>query len=108
MTCPMTTGIFLNIVASAAEEAKAKGEIKITPYWRVLKEDGRLNPKFPGGVMQQAKHLREEGFKIIKAKTNDIHSVKDYEKKLSELPKHGNSENSFIWYQRLIPAVAEV
>jgi hypothetical protein len=86
MTCPLTTGIFLNIAANAAEEAKTKGKTKITPYWRVLKERGRLNPKFPGGVMKQAQHLRQEGFKIIKAKTNDSHSVKDYEKRLAELP----------------------
>ena len=85
MTCPLTTGIFLNIAANAAEEDKTKGKVKITPYWRVLKEGGSLNPKFPGGVKQQAKHLRQEGFEIIKARTNDRHSVKDYEKKLAEL-----------------------
>ena len=34
----------------------------ITPYWRVVKEDGSLNPKFPGGVAQQKRYLRAEGF----------------------------------------------
>lgn len=85
MACPLTTGIFLNIAANAAEEDKTKGKIKITPYWRVLKEGGRLNPKFPGGVKQQAKNLRQEGFEIITAKSGDRHSVKDFEKKLAEL-----------------------
>jgi hypothetical protein len=62
MTCPLTTGIFLNISANTAEEDKAKGKSRITPYWRVLKEHGILNPKFPGGVQQQANYLRQEGF----------------------------------------------
>jgi len=47
MTCPLTTGIFLNIAASTAEEDKAKGKSKVNPYWRVLKEGDFLNPKFP-------------------------------------------------------------
>ena len=42
-TCPMTTGIFLRIVAEAAEEDRRAGKKKIAPYWRVLKSDGSLN-----------------------------------------------------------------
>lgn len=34
--CPITTGIFLNIVAKAAEEERAAGIKSIAPYWRVL------------------------------------------------------------------------
>ena len=80
VACPLTTGIFLNIAANAAEEDRIKGKIQITPYWRVLKEGGSLNPKFPGGVKQQAKYLKQEGFEIIKGKTNDSFVVKDYKK----------------------------
>jgi hypothetical protein len=83
MTCPLTTGIFLNIAANTAEEDKLKGKVKITPYWRVLKEAGKLNPKFPGGEEQQAKYLKKEGFDIIKSKTNFF--VKDFEKNLAIL-----------------------
>ena len=64
--CSLTTGIFINIAANAAEEAKEKGEKNITPYWRTLKIDGVLNPKYPGGVETQKKLLEKEGFKIIK------------------------------------------
>lgn len=43
VTCPVTTGIFLRIVAEAANEQLAQGTSigKITPFWRVI------NPKMP-------------------------------------------------------------
>jgi len=85
MTCPLTTGIFLNIAANTAEEDKAAGKKKITAYWRVLKEGGCLNPKFPGGVDQQAKQLEQEGFEIVKGKATNSFFVKDYVKKLAVL-----------------------
>jgi hypothetical protein len=65
VTCPLTTGIFVRIAAEAAEEDAGAGKSKITPYWRVLKDDGSLNPKFPGGVQRQAENLREEGHRIL-------------------------------------------
>jgi alkylated DNA nucleotide flippase Atl1 len=64
-TCPMTTGIFLRIVAETAEEDMAAGKKRVTPYWRVLKTAGRLNEKYPGGVNRQAGHLRSEGHKVV-------------------------------------------
>lgn len=67
-TCGLCTGIFLRIVAEAAEEDRAAGKSRITPYWRVVKEDGSLNEKFPGGAKAQAKLLREEGHTIQPAK----------------------------------------
>jgi len=78
--CPITTGIFTNIAARAAEEAKAEGEKNITPYWRTLKVGGVLNEKYPGGIEAQAKRLREEGH-IIEAKGKTVR-VKDFEKAL--------------------------
>ena len=83
ITCPLTTGIFLNIAANTAEEDRTKGKAKITPYWRVLKEGGFLNPKFPGGVKRQASYLKQEGFEILKGKTDDLLFVKDYSKKIA-------------------------
>ena len=56
-TCPMTTGIFLRMVAEAAEEDLRGGKKRVTPYWRTIKDDGKLNEKFPGGVKAQAAHL---------------------------------------------------
>lgn len=83
ITCPLTTGIFLNIAANAAEEDKTTGKTRITPYWRILKESGTLNPKFPGGVRKQADYLEQEGMEIIKGKTKDTYFVKDYNKRLA-------------------------
>lgn len=85
ISCPLTTGIFINIAANAAEEDRKKGKPKITPYWRVLKEGGTLNPKFPGGVQAQAAYLKQEGFDICKGKKGDTYYVKDYELKLANL-----------------------
>lgn len=64
VTCPLVTGIFLRIVAEAAEEDRKAGRPDITPYWRVVREDGELNAKFPGGVEEQARRLAEEGHTI--------------------------------------------
>ena len=65
VTCPLTTGIFVRIAAEAAEEDRANGKKRITAYWRVVKDDGRLNPKFPGGVAQQSSYLRAEGLSVL-------------------------------------------
>ena len=64
-TCPLTTGIFIHIAAEAAAEDERAGKTGVTPYWRVVKDDGSLNPKFPGGVARQAERLRAEGCVIL-------------------------------------------
>jgi len=64
VTCPLTTGIFVRIAAEAAEEDRNHGRKRITPYWRVVKDDGTFNPKLPGGVGQQTRTLRAEGFEV--------------------------------------------
>jgi len=78
--CPLTTGIFSWIAAHAAAEAEAEGEKHITPYWRTLKHDGELNPKYPGGVASLARRLRAEGHHVIQKGKRSI--VRDYEKLL--------------------------
>ena len=72
VTCPLVTGIFLRIVAEAAEEDRASGKPEITPYWRVVREDGGLNEKFPGGVTAQARRLMEEGHAVVNDKVQPI------------------------------------
>ena len=70
VTCPLTTGIFVRIAAEAAEEDRANGKKRIAPYWRVIKDDGSMNPKFPGGTEHQIRYLRAEGFEVAnKGKT---------------------------------------
>jgi NAD(P)H-nitrite reductase large subunit len=83
IACPMTTGIFASIAAKAAEEEKEQGKKRITPWWRTLKENGVLNPKYPGFPQLQIALLEAEGFKVIpKGKKN--FAVVDYQKYLIE------------------------
>lgn len=85
-TCAKVTGIFVHIASEAAEEdlkEGRKGKDEITPYWRTIKNDGSLNPRFPGGVEAQAKELRKEGFGI--EKSSKLPKVKDFEKYLVRL-----------------------
>jgi hypothetical protein len=85
VTCPITTGIFVRIAAEAAEEDKKAGKKEITPYWRVIKGDGSLNEKFPGGVKVQAGYLKKEGYSILPSKGKKPPKVKDFEKHLIRL-----------------------
>jgi hypothetical protein len=64
LTCPMTTGIFLNIVAGAAEESLRAGRRPVAPYWRVVRPDGPLPEKFPIPAGAHAAHLRSEGHRL--------------------------------------------
>lgn len=79
VSCALTTGIFINIVAHAAEEDRSAGKKRITPYWRTIKDDGKLNDKYPGGVRAQAAKLREEGFTIQAGKGKQPPRVKEFE-----------------------------
>jgi hypothetical protein len=81
-TCPLTTGIFVRIAAETAEEDLQNGKKRITPYWRVVKDDGSLNEKFPGGVKAQSRRLKEEGHSITPAKGKQPPKVKDFERSL--------------------------
>lgn len=66
VACPVSTAIFANMSARAAEERRARGvpQDDLTPWWRVLKKGGFLNPKLPGGVERQAALLAEEGVRV--------------------------------------------
>ncbi|MFC2050111.1 hypothetical protein ACFLTN_02905 [Chloroflexota bacterium] len=84
-SCPMTTGIFLRIVAEVAEEDLKSGKGEVTPYWRVIKADGSLNEKFPGGAQAQAAHLKKEGHSIEPVKGRKPPRVKKFEGSLQKL-----------------------
>ncbi len=64
--CPLTTGIFLRICAEYAEELRNEGKHKIPPYWRVVRDDGSLIEKFPGGPEFQMEQLKSENRVFIK------------------------------------------
>lgn len=81
-TDPITAGIFCSIAAWASFQRTED----ITPYWRTLKNNGELNPKYPGGIEEQKKLLEAEGFTVIKkGRTNIRYYVKDFDKYLFEL-----------------------
>ena len=66
IACPLTTGIFSWIAAHAAAEGELEGKSRTTPFWRTLKSNGELNPKYPGGTSGLAQRLSAEGHKILK------------------------------------------
>lgn len=78
-TCPLTCGIFINIVAYASEE---RG-VDETPYWRVVKKDGELNEKYPFGTEGQKLRLEKEGHTIIQKGKKFL--VANYQNNLFEL-----------------------
>ena len=81
-TEPITAGIFVSIAAWASYQRS----MDETPYWRTLKADGELNPKYPGGVEAQKEKLEAEGHTIIqKGRKNIRYYVKDYEDVLFDL-----------------------
>jgi hypothetical protein len=83
IACPITTGIFSWIAAHAADEAARDGVKRITPYWRTLKSDGELNPKYPGGVADLKKRLRSEGHSFVQRGKRTL--VADFEQALARL-----------------------
>ncbi|WP_405295285.1 methylated DNA-protein cysteine methyltransferase [Methanobrevibacter sp.] len=81
-TCPMTAGIFISLSAQASCE---RNDDRI-PFWRTLKTDGELNPKYPGGIEYQKKKLLSEGHEIFtRGRKNIRYFVEDYENFLYDL-----------------------
>lgn len=81
-TDPITAGIFVSIAAWASHQ---RTEDK-TPYWRILKANGELNAKYPGGIAAQKEKLEAEGHTVVeRGRKNIRYYVKDYEKVLFEL-----------------------
>jgi alkylated DNA nucleotide flippase Atl1 len=85
IACPLCTGIFLRIAAEVAEEDQRAGKRQVTPYWRVIRDDGSLNDKFPGGSRIQAARLVAEGHRVESAKGKKPPKVREFEKRLAKL-----------------------
>lgn len=83
--CPLCTGIFVRIAAEAAEEDRRAGRKRITPYWRVIRDDGSLNEKFPGGPNAQAAKLRREGHRMEVRRGKKPPRVVEFEKRLAKI-----------------------
>ncbi len=84
ITCPVTTGLFLNTIARAAEEQAVMGAKHVTPWWRVIRTDGTLNEKFPGGLLEHERRLIAEGHTILRSGKTKLR-VMDFESKLAKL-----------------------
>jgi alkylated DNA nucleotide flippase Atl1 len=67
VTCPKVAGMFVRIVAEAAAEEMRAGKSRVAPWWRVVRDDGALFEKLPGGPAAQAEHLEAEGHQIRKS-----------------------------------------
>lgn len=69
-TCPLTSGIFLRIVAEAAHEELAQGKpiSKITPYWRIMDEKSNAAKKLTVGTDFLKEQRRKEKLGLAKAK----------------------------------------
>ena len=78
--CVVTTAIFASMAAQAAEEDRAAGAHGITPYWRILKINGELNLKYPGGLDNLMRHLESEGHTVVQRGRR--YFVEDFEQKL--------------------------
>ncbi len=81
--CTLTAGIFTMTAANAAEEIKAEGKPNDLPYWRTLKSNGELNPKYPGGIQKHQSLLEQEDHSIILKGKRAF--VEDFESHLYEL-----------------------
>jgi hypothetical protein len=68
-TCPMTTGIFLRIVAEASFERINLGDVShITAFWRVIETESSLAQKLSFGAAFVGQKRREEKIKPLNAK----------------------------------------
>lgn len=63
-TCPLSTGIFLAILAGVVADELRRGRAPSWPIWRVVGDDGRLPVKWPLEARYRAVRLREEGHRI--------------------------------------------
>jgi len=68
------------IAAHAAWEELEEKEVRVTPYWRTLKSDGEINPKYPGGIGGQKARLESEGHRVIRKGSKLF--VEDFERRM--------------------------
>ena len=81
--CSLTTGIFIMTAANAEEAARQEGKVLDIPYWRTLKADGYLNPKYPGGQEAHKRLLEQEGHEVVQKGKKYL--VQDFQKYLAPL-----------------------
>lgn len=65
-TCPLMTGIFAGILAGVVADDLAQRRTPRWPIWRLVRDDGTLNPKWPLDVLYRATTLRAEGLRVTR------------------------------------------
>ena len=60
-TCPITTGIFLRVVAEVAYEKFLEKKTEITPFWRVIDHESKTAIKLACGIEFIKNRRIEEG-----------------------------------------------
>ena len=74
------------IFVSLAAQASCEREDDRIPFWRTLKKDGELNPKYPGGIEYQKDMLSKEGHTFFtKGRKNIRYFVENYENSMFDL-----------------------
>ncbi len=79
VTCPESTAAFVRMLAGAAEEDLRAGRTRVTPYWRVVRDDGSLNEMTRAGIKRQTMLLLKEGHTLTLGKKGRPPRVKDFE-----------------------------
>lgn len=99
-TDPMTAGMFVSIVAWASSQRAEDG----APYWRTLKANGELNPRYPGGCEEQKARLEAEGHTVVqKGRKNIRYFVQDYENALFDLRRRRRCRDRYVSRVRCVP-----
>jgi alkylated DNA nucleotide flippase Atl1 len=65
-TCPLMTGIFAGILAGVVADDLAQRRKPRWPIWRLVRDDGTLNPKWALDVLYRASMLRAEGLRLTR------------------------------------------
>ncbi|WP_353267057.1 MGMT family protein [Gemmatimonas sp.] len=71
-TCPMTTGIFLRMLAEDVDRAGTGDDM---PWWRVVRDNGALLDKLPGGAAGQQQRLERDGITVPTSKSKRVPAV---------------------------------
>jgi hypothetical protein len=64
IACPVSTAIFINVAAKAAEDWTQIGKPDVAAWWRTLKSGGVLNERYPGGIEGHRAKLEAEGHTV--------------------------------------------
>jgi alkylated DNA nucleotide flippase Atl1 len=62
-----SSALYKTTAAEGAAEEMRAGKSRVAPWWRVVRDDGTLFEKLPGGPSAQAQHLEAEGHLIQKS-----------------------------------------